>query len=139
MHTNAHTHTHTHNIKGQRGGFSVKPLCLSVSFCPWVEIFPGLYNFPASHAILVVTTPIYLLHVDIPSSSMLPIQFTRYFRWGIGVLFTLGNRRIPVMPPTQFARHVKGIFKSIFNRRIEKVQMKAWLKLARILKRISET
>ena len=50
-----HTHTHTHT-KERQCCFSVKLLCLSVSFCR-VEVFPGLYNFPdASHFLPTLCT-----------------------------------------------------------------------------------
>ena len=88
----------------------------------WVKIFPGLYNFPKVHAILVVTPPAYALPVDIPPvkhatyvtyAALLqrkylfcllleidvypvipPTQRMLHFCWGICILFTFGNRCI---------------------------------------------
>ena len=47
----------------------------------WIEIFPGLYNFPDAYAILVITPSACTLHVDTPHSSMSPMQFPWHFHW----------------------------------------------------------
>ena len=47
----------------------------------WVEIFPCLYNFLVTHSIFVVTSPAYMLHMDMIPFSMPPTQFTQHFCW----------------------------------------------------------
>ena len=52
------------------------PFCFVL---PRVNIFHSWYNFPDAHGIFIVRPPIYMLHVDTPSYSMPPTQFTQHF------------------------------------------------------------
>ena len=91
--------------EGGQCGFPVKPICLSASFSKF-EIFIGLYNFPDTHAVLVITTHAYVYD----AVFLLPVvtmQFTLHFHWDICVLIPLGNRSIYIYASTQFTRHVK--------------------------------
>ena len=45
----------------------------------WVEIFPGLYNFPDAHIILIISPAAYTMHVDMSPSSMPSTQFKQHF------------------------------------------------------------
>ena len=74
------------HTRGRRCGFSMKPLCLSASFCP-VQDHPWFISFFCAHAILVVTPTRYTWTRFLPLT-----QLTRYFHRGnTSVLFTLGN------------------------------------------------
>ena len=61
---------------------------------------------------------VYFLLFLLPSfdpSSITATQFTRHFRDGTCVLFTLGNSCVSCFATHAIKRFVKGIFKSIFN------------------------
>ena len=114
MHTHTHTHTqHTQRIDGAvfRWNFSA-----FLRRSPWVKMFPGLYDFPATSTILVVTRPSYTSHVGTPmvwyatctTSAILPLR--KYLRtvWKRGVLsvaFLLLASASSTMTPKQFTRH----------------------------------
>ena len=80
-----------------------------------VEIFPGLYNFPDAHTVLIVTPTTYALHVD-----TLPVKHATHATYAA---FPLGHQ------PVYFRKQVyillgyphnlwgmsKGSFRSLFN------------------------
>ena len=123
-----HTHTHTHTLsrtQGRRWNLSAFRLCSAL-----VKIILGLYNFPGTLAILVVTISAYTLHVQTLPSSMLPTQFTRHYHRS--PLSPLSHLRpvhfrkqvyfqlfFCIQRPTLLARHPRklhGIFARIFAR-----------------------
>ena len=58
-----HTHAHVHAERQQCDFFLWYPYDFMLRFA-WIEIFPGLYSYLDTHAILVLTTPTYALHMD---------------------------------------------------------------------------
>ena len=80
---------HTHRGNGVVFCETSLPLCFVL---PESKFFPGLYNFPDTHTIPVVTPPAYALHVDKSpvwnathtTHVALPLRITC-------VLFTLGS------------------------------------------------
>ena len=66
------------------------PFCYVLSRLKYSLIYI-IFSMPMQ--ILMVTPPAYMLHVDMPPSSMPPMHLTWHYHWGtICILFTLGNR-----------------------------------------------